>query len=396
MRIAICKEWLDPHSGFTKHILEVSKRLAQQHGYQFDIITSKLLETVPEYPGVKVHVVGGHPYLFTHTEKEKIQTILDEVQPDLLDHHGGPGTLLLTKNFDVPKIFSLHAGKLMWRDYRYVGLKNFVQERKKLWGPGHLMNVNLSFKRIARKIRRRNAFGLSVPTKAMQQTLQAQLDCPVYHLPSGVDVNQFTPKQLNPEDLGFGADEKLILFFGKAQLIRGIGTLLEAFTLVQQVVPNARLVLLVRADVSTGRVTEKVNQHPLKQFIYHEVKTRGDIADYLAVSHVVVLPFLTPMALPAQPLTLVEAMAVGRPSISTTLDVVHDLIEHEEHGLLAPPNRPDMLAKHIIHMLKDPKDAKRMGQNGRERILKAYDWDNIASSTHQFYQQAAELAGRSL
>lgn len=395
MKIAICKEWLDPYSGFTKHILEVSKRLAKDHGYRFTIITSKLLEKVPELPGLDIRVVGGHPYLFTHTQKKQIQSILEEVQPDLLDYHGGPGTLLLTRNFDAPKVFSMHAGKFLWKDYHHIGLKHLIQERRKLWGPGHLMNVTLSFKRMVKRLKKRGAVGLTVPTKAMQTTLAPQLSCPVFHLPSGVDVDAFLPKEVDPVELGFEKDAKLILFFGKAQLIRGIGTLLNAFPKVHQQFPDARLILLLRADVSTDRIINQVEQHPLKGYIHAEVETKADIASYLAAADVVALPFLTPLALPAQPLTLVEALAIGKPSISTNLDVVHDLMEDQKHGLLVPPNRPEALADRILYMLNHPEEARQMGQRAREKIVKDYDWNRIAASTHEFYQQAATLAGRS-
>lgn len=386
MKVAIFKEQLDPYSGFTRHITEVGQRLALRYDYRFTIITSRVLHEMPA--GLNVRIVGGPLLSYTHTRRREIRAILDDFQPDLLDYHGGPGAFLFSKDFDRPKVYSMHANKFSLNDYRTVRWRDGLQEGRKLWGPAYVLNVVLPVGLFAQAMQARQPRAVAVPTRALREALERTLECPVHHLPSGVDLKRFHAGLRVEVPRKFPADERLVFFYGKAQLLRGIDTLLQAFLRVRRAVPQARLLLLIRPDVSTKRVLRLVERHPLRAHIHMELATVADTTPYLIMADAVALPFRSPMVLPAQPLTLLEAMAMGKPIVSTSLDVVREIIQDEEEGLLVPPNSPDLLAEGIIRILEDPQLAKRLGDRARAKILTEYNWGRIAERTHEFYQQA--------
>jgi starch synthase len=68
-------------------------------------------------------------------------------------------------------------------------------------------------------------------------------------------------------------------------------------------------------------------------------------------------------------LSVIEAMAAGRPVIATAQGGPMELIEHDLTGLLVPPDEPEALAVAIEDLLNDPERLRRMGQAARERYL---------------------------
>jgi glycosyltransferase involved in cell wall biosynthesis len=67
-----------------------------------------------------------------------------------------------------------------------------------------------------------------------------------------------------------------------------------------------------------------------------------------------------------------EALASARPVVATAVNGVPDLIAAGSTGLLAPPDEPTALAACVRWLLDHPAEARRMGQQGRERVLAAF------------------------
>lgn len=66
--------------------------------------------------------------------------------------------------------------------------------------------------------------------------------------------------------------------------------------------------------------------------------------------------------------SLTEALASGRPVAATAVNGVPDLVVPGSTGLLAPPRRPDALARSVLWLLDHPEEAKLMGEQGRRRV----------------------------
>lgn len=77
------------------------------------------------------------------------------------------------------------------------------------------------------------------------------------------------------------------------------------------------------------------------------------------------------------PNALIEAMATGRAVISTSIAGIPELIDHGSTGLLVPPEDSVALADAIRQMLTDPERTRRMGERGRDRILREFNIRDI-------------------
>jgi glycosyltransferase involved in cell wall biosynthesis len=66
--------------------------------------------------------------------------------------------------------------------------------------------------------------------------------------------------------------------------------------------------------------------------------------------------------------SLTEALASGRPVVASAVNGVPDLVRPGTTGLLTPPADPEALARSVIWMLDHPREARRMGEQGRAMV----------------------------
>jgi glycosyltransferase involved in cell wall biosynthesis len=70
---------------------------------------------------------------------------------------------------------------------------------------------------------------------------------------------------------------------------------------------------------------------------------------------------------------LTEALGSGRPVVATAVNGVPDLVTPGATGLLAPAAAPEELAECVRWMLDHPVEARRMGEQGRARVLTTFE-----------------------
>jgi glycosyltransferase involved in cell wall biosynthesis len=78
--------------------------------------------------------------------------------------------------------------------------------------------------------------------------------------------------------------------------------------------------------------------------------------------------FALPSRYEGLPTVVVEAMMCGVPVVATAVNAVGDVVVPGETGLLVPPQRPDLLAGAIGHLLDSPAEAARMAAAARARL----------------------------
>ena len=91
---------------------------------------------------------------------------------------------------------------------------------------------------------------------------------------------------------------------------------------------------------------------------------RTDIGDVIGSLDVLVFPSVAPEA---SPLTLLEAMGLGKPVIASNIGGISEIVDDGETGLLVDPGRPDQIAEGILYLLSHPEEVMRIAHNARER-----------------------------
>ncbi|HET8778137.1 MAG TPA: glycosyltransferase [Candidatus Limnocylindria bacterium] len=117
-------------------------------------------------------------------------------------------------------------------------------------------------------------------------------------------------------------------------------------------------------DAGLGEVVELVGQQP-----------RPRVVELIGNADVVVQPsvVLPSGKMEGIPVALMEALAMERPVVATAISGVSELVEHEVTGLLVAPASPEQLADAIGRLYRDDQFAARLGQAGRQRVVRDFD-----------------------
>ena len=89
-------------------------------------------------------------------------------------------------------------------------------------------------------------------------------------------------------------------------------------------------------------------------------------------------------------MTVIEAMAAGKPVIATRVGGVPDLVEEGRSGFLVAPDDMEGLARSSLHVLNDAGLRRSMGLRGRE-LAQRFRADRVAAAYRGLFY---ELAGR--
>ena len=192
----------------------------------------------------------------------------------------------------------------------------------------------------------------------------------------------------NPKDLKPG---KNVLFVGRTTRIKGIHHLLSAIEIVQQSIPDIRLIIV--GSPFFGAVT---NDPFLKTLKDRAKKLGGSVSftgyvdrsllpQYYAAADITVLPSLFPDPFPK---VVLESIASGTPIIASRRGGIPEAIDHGVDGyLIDHPNDPKEIAHLICNLLSNPEKRRQMGEAGREKIKTTFSLKQRLEKFQNFYSK---------
>lgn len=181
---------------------------------------------------------------------------------------------------------------------------------------------------------------------------------------SGIDIGHFTQQPLPPGPPTF-------LMIARLMRDKGVGVYVEAARAVKQRYPEARFRLLGRfePDNPTGYSQRECAEWSASGLIEHLSETR-DVRPHLAAAHIFVLPSFYREGLPR---TLLEALATGRPIITTDMPGCREPVLPGHNGWLVAPRDAVALADAMLDALSDPARLGEMARCARTLAIEQYD-----------------------
>lgn len=94
------------------------------------------------------------------------------------------------------------------------------------------------------------------------------------------------------------------------------------------------------------------------------------------------------------PVSLIEAMAAGRPVVATRVGGVPDLVEDGLNGLLVAADDVAAMARALVDVLTSPDRGRGMGEAGRKRVYPAFRAQRLITDVDRLYGQLLANVGR--
>ncbi|MFC3204449.1 glycosyltransferase [Alteromonas oceani] len=89
----------------------------------------------------------------------------------------------------------------------------------------------------------------------------------------------------------------------------------------------------------------------------------------------------------AFPVSILEAMAMQKPIVTTNVNGIPEAITNNEHGLLVEAKEPEQLAKAVLQLLDFPEKAAKLAKNARERVVNEFSFNAYLDNFTQYYSR---------
>jgi glycosyltransferase involved in cell wall biosynthesis len=312
--------------------------------------------------------------------KAQHRAILSEAQErgvDVIHAHWaiptGPAAVLAARRLRVPSVITMHGGDV------YVNREQGYDFPTR-WYVRPPLRWTL-----------RNAGALTAITEdCRQHALRAGAPAENIRLVfNGTDLRRFSPSEN-----GNGADRRYgpHMIFACRQLFprKGIRFLVEAAAELKPKYPDIRVIVagdgFERPELT--RLADQLGIGDAVTFLGWVPNT--ELPPYYRAAAVSVIPSLEEgFGIPAA-----EAMGCEVPVVASDAGGLPEVVENGVTGLVVPRGDSKALARAIGSLLADPERRRRMGQAGRERALRLFDWDRSAEQFEEIYREVASRTAR--
>jgi glycosyltransferase involved in cell wall biosynthesis len=182
-------------------------------------------------------------------------------------------------------------------------------------------------------------------------------------------------------ELGIAADAPVIGVVCELRAQKALEVLFAAAAELRRELPQLRV--LVAGDGPARASLEQEAQRLELDGTVQLLGIRRDVPALLDALDVAVLS----SDYEGSPLSVMEYMAAGKPVVSTRVGGVPELVEDGVHGLLVEPRDPAALAAAIGRLLRDPAEARRLGEHGRERQQRDLSLDAMVRRIEDLYEE---------
>ncbi|NND70380.1 MAG: glycosyltransferase family 4 protein [Rhodothermales bacterium] len=181
--------------------------------------------------------------------------------------------------------------------------------------------------------------------------------------------------------------EGFLIFFGRIDEVKGVGTLIRAIELLGSV---AEKIVIVGRGPEKARYKRLVDAAGMSDRItFRDWMTQADLARFLKEAQLAVLPSRHE----SFGVAIANAMASGLPVISTRVDAIPELIEHGVTGYLVEPDDPVALANGINLLTSDKDYASGLASKGAAFVRSNLTWDKTAEKFEAIYASLLAATG---
>lgn len=198
----------------------------------------------------------------------------------------------------------------------------------------------------------------------------------------GVDMERFDPSRFTAKK-----DPAVFTFVFVGRIVgdKGINELVDAFVKLHDKHKNTRLVLVGNYEHNLDPVNDTTRQL---------IDTNDGIdacgpkyGDDLLQMYVDADCFVMPSYREGFPNTVLEAGAMGLPSIVTDINGSREIIENEKNGLIVPSKDADALYNAMERMLLDDKARETMKNNARQMIDSRFERSFVQKCQIEYYKE---------
>lgn len=212
-------------------------------------------------------------------------------------------------------------------------------------------------------------------------------------LHNGIDTEYWCEEKGNAllrKELGLKSHEFLVGTVARiAQQHKDLGTFYKVAAQISNKMPNVKFVIV---GDGYGDEMVKAKERVAELGIEHSFFFTGHRTDLLEV-YTSFDVFLMTSLTEGLPNTVLEAMALEVPVVSTEVAGVPELVINNETGFLSPIRDVNSLSEHVMSLLLDPVLRQKFGKSARQRIEQGFSFGSRVRAMEGYYDFFAKQQG---
>ncbi len=179
---------------------------------------------------------------------------------------------------------------------------------------------------------------------------------------SGVDLDWFKPQPL--------PDKPVFLLVARLLAEKGIREYYQAACKIKNKYPQSKFMLAGALDANPASIGQKELQRWQAEGVIEYLGRLSDIRSAFADAGIYVLPSYYREGTPR---TVLEAMAMGRPVITTDAPGCRETVVNGQNGFLIPIKDPESLEEAMERFIQEPELVEKMGKQSLRIAREKYD-----------------------
>ncbi|MGQ9543555.1 MAG: glycosyltransferase family 4 protein [Candidatus Bathyarchaeia archaeon] len=375
LRIAMVRTTLHEGSGQVMHIYELSKRLGMR-GLDVKVFTRKGMENISPVKVETATFKGSEiPFIRHFGFMAKCGVLIKNF--DLIHTQYHPA--IFTGNFvralrKIPHIFTFHG---------YAPIRSWTDPTQKLKMIDHTLGTIFALRLGVDRV-----IAVSHYIKRVLMKFYRFDEAKISVIYNGVDLERFKPKINRDLKERYGlSDSSTVLYLGRMDPYKGVQHLLRAVPLVLEEIPNVKFIVAGGSRFDRIKIQDYLTSK--------RVRAALTFTGYIPRSEVPLLysacdVFCYPSMWEGFGLTPAEAQASAKPVVAFNHCAIPEIVKDGETGILVRPGDHKELAGALVKLLRNPDLSRRMGEEGRRRIRRLFNWETAADKTVEVYRQVAE------
>ncbi len=355
LMVLLVMEWnFSEPGGVQQHVRELGLKL-KERGHRVWGLLKKRVKEQPPFESFYLPPVLPYPVIAFPPPMHSIDRVLMKIKPDVVHIHHifTPISIAVARacmRLSIPYVFTNHTLPVFHEKrfiLRHLPLRNVLQHASFI----------VSVSRAADEV-----VGMYVKDTGKRVII-----------PNGVNTEVFRPMKVEKPQT------PVVLFVGRLVERKGVDVLIRAKRLVDKEIDCEFWVI--------GKGRDEWRFRSLAGSLGVKVKFCGKVPNrelprYYNLSDVVVVPSKERESFG---IVAAEAMACGKPVVVSDVGGLPEVVEEGKEGIVVKRNNPEELARALIALLRNPDLRKKMGENGRKKSLKEFDWNRITDRIENLY-----------
>lgn len=337
--------------GLDIHVISCRGEIDKESTVNADGMTIYYIPTVKRFGNISLGVV----------ERYRIKKKIREIDPDIVHAQNFPNNGYSALQSGYPAVMTVHGISFKEANLK-TGLINWIRKYPV---------------RYIEKACLKKAFHVICISPYVKEMYGTSTQARLYSIENPIDDKYFEIK--NQEVPG------RILCIANISARKNILGLLNVVNLVKRKIPGIKLNLIgaVREPEYYDKLKTYIEEYDLESnvdFLGHVTEER--IFEEYAKCNALVLFSLEETA----PMVIAQAMAAGKPAVSTNVGGVVHLINDGETGFVVECGDLQKMAASIEQILKDDTLRSKMGEKAKKEAVKRFKGEAVARKTHEIYK----------